>query len=111
LPSIVLVSETPLPRRFPSWVGVILFFFLHKLTENSGLYLTDLTFCRDGNPSHRPHPSAPDMQLINFNKYYKLARIVQGTFGFVSFQNPPIKHNGLFRYAAIPDSIYAEGDF
>jgi len=42
-----------------------------------GLYLTDLTFCRDGHPSHRPHPSVPGKQLINFNKYYKLARIVQ----------------------------------
>lgn len=42
-----------------------------------GLYLTDLTFCREGNPSHRASPTAPDLKLINFNKYHKLARIVQ----------------------------------
>jgi son of sevenless-like protein len=46
------------------------------------LYLTDLTFCREGNPSTRPSPSAPEKKLINFNKYHKLARIVQG----MSFQ-------------------------
>ncbi|KAI0366881.1 ras GEF [Pilatotrama ljubarskyi] len=43
-----------------------------------GLYLTDLTFCREGNPSHRTSPKAPEKKLINFNKYHKLARIVQG---------------------------------
>ncbi|KAI8986206.1 ras guanine nucleotide exchange factor domain-containing protein [Trametes punicea] len=42
-----------------------------------GLYLTDLTFCREGNPSHRTSPKAPEKKLINFNKYHKLARIVQ----------------------------------
>ncbi|EIN12418.1 ras GEF [Punctularia strigosozonata HHB-11173 SS5] len=42
-----------------------------------GLYLTDITFCREGNPSHRASPLAPDRKLINFNKYHKLARIVQ----------------------------------
>ncbi|KAF7980492.1 hypothetical protein HWV62_37988 [Athelia sp. TMB] len=42
-----------------------------------GLYLTDVTFCREGNPSHRPAPSNPDKKLLNFNKYHKLARIVQ----------------------------------
>jgi len=42
-----------------------------------GLYLTDLTFCREGNPSTRPSPTAPEKKLINFNKYHKLARIVQ----------------------------------
>ncbi|RXW22464.1 hypothetical protein EST38_g3380 [Candolleomyces aberdarensis] len=42
-----------------------------------GLYLTDVTFCREGNPSHRPSPRNPDKKLINFNKYHKLARIVQ----------------------------------
>lgn len=43
----------------------------------TGLYLTDLTFCREGNPSHRPSPLAPNKKLLNFNKYHKLARIVQ----------------------------------
>ncbi|KAJ7644234.1 ras guanine nucleotide exchange factor domain-containing protein [Roridomyces roridus] len=42
-----------------------------------GLYLTDVTFCREGNPSHRPSPMNADKKLLNFNKYHKLARIVQ----------------------------------
>ncbi|KAJ7147087.1 ras guanine nucleotide exchange factor domain-containing protein [Mycena crocata] len=42
-----------------------------------GLYLTDVTFCREGNPSHRASPMNPDKKLLNFNKYHKLARIVQ----------------------------------
>ncbi|KAG2338504.1 ras GEF [Suillus weaverae] len=42
-----------------------------------GLYLTDVTFCREGNPSYRESPSAPGKKLLNFNKYHKLARIVQ----------------------------------
>ncbi|KAF9067138.1 ras guanine nucleotide exchange factor domain-containing protein [Rhodocollybia butyracea] len=42
-----------------------------------GIYLTDVTFCREGNPSHRKSPLNPDKKLHNFNKYHKLARIVQ----------------------------------
>ncbi|KAG6857139.1 hypothetical protein H0H87_008709 [Tephrocybe sp. NHM501043] len=42
-----------------------------------GLYLTDVTFCREGNPSHRASPTNPSKKLLNFNKYHKLARIVQ----------------------------------
>ncbi|KAF8158363.1 ras guanine nucleotide exchange factor domain-containing protein [Crassisporium funariophilum] len=42
-----------------------------------GLYLTDVTFCREGNPSHRASPGDPSKKLLNFNKYHKLARIVQ----------------------------------
>ncbi|KAI0789799.1 ras guanine nucleotide exchange factor domain-containing protein [Abortiporus biennis] len=42
-----------------------------------GLYLTDITFCREGNPSHRAAPKNPEKKLLNFNKYHKLARIVQ----------------------------------
>ena len=53
--------------------------FLKTVSHKSGLYLTDLTFCREGNPSTRPSPIAPEKKLINFNKYHKLARIVQGT--------------------------------
>ena len=45
--------------------------------QNIGLYLTDLTFCREGNPSHRSSPAAPEKKLLNFNKYHKLARIIQ----------------------------------
>ncbi|GLB38406.1 putative guanine nucleotide exchange factor for Ras-like GTPases; N-terminal motif containing protein [Lyophyllum shimeji] len=42
-----------------------------------GLYLTDVTFCREGNPSHRASPINASKKLLNFNKYHKLARIVQ----------------------------------
>ncbi|KAG6335564.1 hypothetical protein ID866_3527 [Astraeus odoratus] len=42
-----------------------------------GLYLTDVTFCREGNPSYRDSPLVPGKKLLNFNKYHKLARIVQ----------------------------------
>lgn len=42
-----------------------------------GLYLTDVTFCREGNPSHRASPMNQNKKLLNFNKYHKLARIVQ----------------------------------
>ncbi|KAM6494238.1 cell division control protein 25 [Amanita muscaria] len=42
-----------------------------------GLYLTDVTFCREGNPSHRVSPTNSSKSLLNFNKYHKLARIVQ----------------------------------
>ena len=49
-----------------------------------GLYLTDITFCREGNPSHRASPLAPEKKLINFSKYHKMARIVQGN-GISSF--------------------------
>ncbi|KAF8172055.1 ras guanine nucleotide exchange factor domain-containing protein [Mycena galopus ATCC 62051] len=41
-----------------------------------GLYLTDVTFCREGNPSHRASPMNPNKKLLNFNKYHKLARII-----------------------------------
>ncbi|KAF8555708.1 ras GEF [Imleria badia] len=42
-----------------------------------GLYLTDVTFCREGNPSYRDAPLAPGKKLLNFTKYHKLARIIQ----------------------------------
>ncbi|KAH9042207.1 ras guanine nucleotide exchange factor domain-containing protein [Lactarius pseudohatsudake] len=42
-----------------------------------GLYLTDVTFCREGNTSHRTSPLAADKTLINFSKYRKMARIIQ----------------------------------
>lgn len=51
----------------------------------SGLYLTDLTFCREGNPSHRASPLVPSKKLLNFNKYHKLARIIQD---MQHFQHP-----------------------
>ncbi|KAF9533235.1 ras guanine nucleotide exchange factor domain-containing protein [Crepidotus variabilis] len=42
-----------------------------------GLYLTDVTFCREGNPSHRASPLNTNKKILNFNKYHKLARIIQ----------------------------------
>jgi len=42
-----------------------------------GLYLTDMTFCREGNPSTRAPPGYPDHKLINFVKYHKMTRIAQ----------------------------------
>lgn len=37
-----------------------------------------MTFCREGNPNFRASPANPNKKLLNFNKYHKLARIVQG---------------------------------
>jgi hypothetical protein len=41
-----------------------------------GLFLTDLTFCHEGNAATRPSPSMPSMKLINFDKYVKMSRII-----------------------------------
>ncbi len=61
------------------WVGAQLYDVVAVLTLYLGLYLTDVTFCREGNTSHRTSPLAADKKLINFSKYHKMARIVQGT--------------------------------
>lgn len=66
-----------------------------------GLYLTDITFCREGNPATRPSPLDKDRTLINFMKYHRLARIIQGKL--VSFSlNRKIADWYSFRYAKIP---------
>jgi hypothetical protein len=41
-----------------------------------GLYLTDITFCYDGNPSHRTSPLDSNLRLINFDRYQRIAKIV-----------------------------------
>lgn len=41
-----------------------------------GIYLTDITFCFDGNPSHRASPLEANLRLINFDRYQRIARIV-----------------------------------
>ncbi|KAJ1028753.1 hypothetical protein NDA16_001918 [Ustilago loliicola] len=41
-----------------------------------GLFLTDLTFCHEGNAPTRPCPSNPEKKLLNFDKYVKISRIV-----------------------------------
>jgi len=67
-----------------------------------GLYLTDVTFCREGNPSHRASPMNPDKKLLNFNKYHKLARIVQDMQRF----------QVLYQLRAIPEvQQYLHGAF
>jgi hypothetical protein len=58
-------------------------------SNESGLYLTDVTFCREGNPSHRTSPLAAEKKLINFSKYHKMARIVQGN-GHCPFRDAPV---------------------
>ncbi|GAA95817.1 hypothetical protein E5Q_02474 [Mixia osmundae IAM 14324] len=42
-----------------------------------GLYLTDLTFCQDGNAATRPSPQDKTLQLINFDRYQKIAKTVR----------------------------------
>ncbi|KAA1096139.1 hypothetical protein PGT21_005999 [Puccinia graminis f. sp. tritici] len=41
-----------------------------------GVYLTDMTFCHEGNPTHRASPDLPGVQLINFDKYQKMTKIM-----------------------------------
>ncbi|KAK7048482.1 ras guanine nucleotide exchange factor domain-containing protein, partial [Favolaschia claudopus] len=70
-----------------------------------GLYLTDVTFCRGGNPSHRPSPVNPNKKLINFNKYHKLARIVQDMQRFqVPYQLRAISEAQLYLQECFDDS-------
>ncbi|PLW49533.1 hypothetical protein PCANC_08974 [Puccinia coronata f. sp. avenae] len=54
-----------------------------------GVYLTDMTFCHEGNPNYRSSPHLPGVQLINFDKYQKMTKIMnelerfQAPFHFV----------------------------
>ncbi|KAL8293045.1 hypothetical protein RQP46_000739 [Phenoliferia psychrophenolica] len=41
-----------------------------------GLFLTDLTFCYEGNRASRPSPLDPSLSLINLDRYQKMSRIV-----------------------------------
>lgn len=41
-----------------------------------GLFLTDLTFCHEGNSATRPSPLNPQKKLLNFDKYVKMSRII-----------------------------------
>lgn len=34
-----------------------------------GVYLTDVTFCHEGNPATRTSPLDPNLKLINFDRY------------------------------------------
>ena len=42
-----------------------------------GLFLTDLTFSFEGNPAERPSPTDSGLRLINFDRYQKMAKIIQ----------------------------------
>lgn len=45
-----------------------------------GIFLTDLTFCLEGNPSHRTSPLDPSLRLINFDRYQvRLQRVRNDT--------------------------------
>ena len=70
-------------QRCHSWACFLGSIGMQQLTALIGLYLTDVTFCREGNPSHRDSPLVPSKKLLNFNKYHKLARIVQGLSQFM----------------------------
>ncbi|EAL17455.1 hypothetical protein CNBM1480 [Cryptococcus deneoformans B-3501A] len=50
-----------------------------------GLILTDITFTSDGNPTTRPSNSAPDLMLINYDKFAKLGKIA---IEFRRYQEP-----------------------
>jgi hypothetical protein len=85
--------------------------FCHNLATQdpyAGLYLTDVTFCREGNPNFRASPGNPAKKLLNFNKYHKLARIVQGR----QLKIPMGILSDLFflRYATFPGSLQSEGN-
>ncbi len=45
------------------------------------MYLTDLTFIRDGNPDYRistqPNQEGKPCQLVNFDKYLKISKIIE----------------------------------
>ncbi|CAE6445015.1 unnamed protein product [Rhizoctonia solani] len=42
-----------------------------------GIYLTDVTFCREGNPDKRISPYDATRTLVNFDKYRRLAAIAE----------------------------------
>lgn len=83
-------------------------YFSGWLEWTTGLYLTDVTFCREGNPSHRASPLNNNKKLLNFNKYHKLARIVQGEGPYLSWfyewrgWQLELTNN---RHAAVPSSV------
>lgn len=52
-----------------------------------GLYLTDITFCYEGNPATRQSPADASLKLINFDRYQKMYRIVADLQRFQSPYN------------------------
>jgi hypothetical protein len=49
-----------------------------ELIYLAGLYLTDVTFCREGNSDKRISPYDNTRTLLNFDKYRRLAAIADG---------------------------------
>ncbi|KAH9451121.1 hypothetical protein MJO28_009414 [Puccinia striiformis f. sp. tritici] len=41
-----------------------------------GAYLTNKTFCHEGNPTHCASPELPGVQIIDFDKYQKMTKIM-----------------------------------
>ena len=69
-----------------------------------GLFLTDLTFCHEGNAATRPCPSAPEKKLLNFDKYVKISRIVSEMQRFqVPFNLVEVPEMQSFLKAALDD--------
>lgn len=75
-----------------------------------GLFLTDLTFCHEGNANTRPSPLARNKQLINFDKYMKLSRIVSDLQKFqVPFNLVEVVEIQSFLHAVLTKGSQASG--
>lgn len=75
-----------------------------------GLFLTDLTFCHEGNAATRPAPSNPDKKLLNFDKYVKISRIVGEVQRFqVPYNLVEVPEMQKFLKSALDDVQGAQG--
>ncbi|GAK63349.1 Ras GEF [Moesziomyces antarcticus] len=75
-----------------------------------GLFLTDLTFCHEGNAATRPCPSNADKKLLNFDKYVKISRIVGEVQRFqVPYNLVEVKEMQKFLQRALDDVQGAQG--
>ncbi|CDW94929.1 hypothetical protein [Sporisorium scitamineum] len=75
-----------------------------------GLFLTDLTFCHEGNAPTRPAPSNPEKKLLNFDKYIKISRIVGEVQRFqVPYHLVEVPEMQKFLKSALDDVQGAQG--
>ncbi|TKY86674.1 hypothetical protein EX895_004314 [Sporisorium graminicola] len=75
-----------------------------------GLFLTDLTFCHEGNAPTRPAPSNPEKKLLNFDKYIKISRIVGEVQRFqVPYNLVEVPEMQKFLKSALDDVQGAQG--
>ncbi|GAC96461.1 hypothetical protein PHSY_004041 [Pseudozyma hubeiensis SY62] len=75
-----------------------------------GLFLTDLTFCHEGNAATRPCPSNPEKKLLNFDKYVKISRIVGEVQRFqVPYNLVEVPEMQRFLRSALEDVQGAQG--